>query len=119
MPALQRCGLALLRRPREAVQALLVPVASRKVPHEKTPCIDAPCLRPAHAFRPRRAADCQNAVLSLSDRLGVAQDIFCRCGSAFCFNCKEEAHRPVDCETVRKWMVRSPTSPAPRGPSAT
>jgi ariadne-1 len=44
-------------------------------------------------------------VLSLSDRLGVAQDIFCRCGCAFCFNCREEAHRPVDCETVRKWMV--------------
>ena len=51
-------------------------------------------------------ADCQNAALSLSDRLGVAQDIFCRCGAAFCFNCKEEAHRPVDCETVRQWMVR-------------
>jgi hypothetical protein len=50
-------------------------------------------------------ADCQHAVLSLSDRLGVAQDIFCRCGCAFCFNCREEAHRPVDCETVRKWMV--------------
>jgi len=33
------------------------------------------------------------------------QDIFCRCGAAFCFNCKEEAHRPVDCETVRLWMV--------------
>ncbi|KAI7836399.1 hypothetical protein COHA_009731 [Chlorella ohadii] len=53
------------------------------------------------------APDCQNAVLSLSDRLGVAQDIFCRCGAAFCFNCKEEAHRPVDCETVRLWMIKN------------
>ncbi|EFN58957.1 hypothetical protein CHLNCDRAFT_137543 [Chlorella variabilis] len=53
------------------------------------------------------APDCQNAVLSLSDQLGVAQDIFCRCGNAFCFNCKEEAHRPVDCETVRKWMIKN------------
>ncbi len=55
----------------------------------------------------RLPADCQHAVLSLSDQLNVAQDIFCACGSAFCFNCKEEAHRPVNCETVRKWMVRS------------
>lgn len=54
---------------------------------------------------PLHPTDCQNAVLSLSDRLGAAQDIFCRCGAAFCFNCKEEAHRPVDCETVRQWMV--------------
>ncbi|PSC75961.1 putative E3 ubiquitin-ligase ARI8 [Micractinium conductrix] len=53
------------------------------------------------------APDCQNAALSLSDRLGVAQDIFCRCGAAFCFNCKEEAHRPVDCETVRQWMIKN------------
>lgn len=41
----------------------------------------------------------------MSDQRGAAQDVFCRCGAAFCFNCKEEAHRPVDCETVRKWMV--------------
>jgi hypothetical protein len=54
-------------------------------------------------------ADCQNAVMSMQDQLGVAQDIFCRCGNAFCFNCKEEAHRPVDCDTVRKWMVRGLT----------
>lgn len=53
------------------------------------------------------APDCQHAVVSLSERLGVAQDVFCRCGSAFCFNCKEEAHRPVDCETVRKWMIKN------------
>ena len=50
-------------------------------------------------------ADCQNAVLSMGE-LGVAADVFCRCGAAFCFNCREEAHRPVDCGTVRKWMVR-------------
>ncbi|KAI3433888.1 hypothetical protein D9Q98_003690 [Chlorella vulgaris] len=53
------------------------------------------------------APDCQNAVMSMHDQLGVAQDIFCRCGNAFCFNCKEEAHRPVDCDTVRKWMIKN------------
>jgi hypothetical protein len=57
------------------------------------------------------AADCQNAVVSMSDQRGAAQDVFCRCGAAFCFNCKEEAHRPVDCETVRKWLVGSAVLP--------
>ena len=35
------------------------------------------------------------------DARGEALDVFCSCGGTFCFNCGEEAHRPVDCETVR------------------
>jgi ariadne-1 len=41
------------------------------------------------------------------DPMGEALDVFCACGSAFCFSCKEEAHRPVDCDTVRRWLVKN------------
>ncbi|CAJ2679639.1 unnamed protein product [Trifolium pratense] len=31
-------------------------------------------------------------------------DVRCLCYHSFCWNCGEEAHAPVDCETVAKWM---------------
>ncbi|KAL3520766.1 hypothetical protein ACH5RR_018915 [Cinchona calisaya] len=34
-------------------------------------------------------------------------DVFCKCFVSFCFNCLGEAHSPVDCETVKKWMVKN------------
>ncbi|GMN35393.1 hypothetical protein TIFTF001_005268 [Ficus carica] len=34
-------------------------------------------------------------------------DIFCRCSYCFCWNCNEEAHRPVDCDTVAKWTLKN------------
>ncbi|KAI3899259.1 hypothetical protein MKW92_035670 [Papaver armeniacum] len=30
-------------------------------------------------------------------------DVVCRCGHSFCWNCVEDAHRPVDCDTVHNW----------------
>ncbi|KAL8051594.1 hypothetical protein ABFX02_06G158000 [Erythranthe guttata] len=30
-------------------------------------------------------------------------DVVCDCSHGFCWNCTEEIHRPVDCETVNKW----------------
>ncbi|KAL7109211.1 hypothetical protein ACP275_06G161600 [Erythranthe tilingii] len=30
-------------------------------------------------------------------------DVVCDCSHAFCWNCTEEIHRPVDCKTVDKW----------------
>ncbi|KAL5816011.1 hypothetical protein ACOSQ3_024389 [Xanthoceras sorbifolium] len=30
-------------------------------------------------------------------------DVTCRCSHSFCWNCTEEAHRSVDCDTVAKW----------------
>ncbi|GAB4818029.1 hypothetical protein N2152v2_005075 [Parachlorella kessleri] len=50
---------------------------------------------------------CEHAVEALADVRGQPLDVFCKCGGTFCFNCKEEAHRPADCETVRKWMVKN------------
>lgn len=34
-------------------------------------------------------------------------DANCNCSYSFCWNCTEEAHRPVDCETVAKWILKN------------
>ncbi|XP_044482540.1 probable E3 ubiquitin-protein ligase ARI8 isoform X2 [Mangifera indica] len=34
-------------------------------------------------------------------------DVTCRCSYSFCWNCTEEAHRPVDCGTVAKWLLKN------------
>ncbi|KAL5836652.1 hypothetical protein ACOSQ3_013821 [Xanthoceras sorbifolium] len=34
-------------------------------------------------------------------------DVTCRCSHSFCWNCTEEAHRPVDCDTVAKWVLKN------------
>lgn len=41
------------------------------------------------------APDCEFAVESFVDLQGEPLDVACTCGATFCFNCKEEAHRPV------------------------
>ncbi|CAH8362705.1 unnamed protein product [Eruca vesicaria subsp. sativa] len=34
-------------------------------------------------------------------------DVSCLCSFSFCWNCTEEAHRPVDCITVSKWILKN------------
>ncbi|XP_047307724.1 probable E3 ubiquitin-protein ligase ARI7 isoform X2 [Impatiens glandulifera] len=34
-------------------------------------------------------------------------DVTCLCSYGFCWNCSEEAHRPVDCGTVSKWILKN------------
>ncbi|KAH7858163.1 hypothetical protein Vadar_020720 [Vaccinium darrowii] len=34
-------------------------------------------------------------------------DVACLCSYGFCWNCTEEAHRPVDCGTVEKWIMKN------------
>ncbi|XP_057475852.1 probable E3 ubiquitin-protein ligase ARI7 isoform X2 [Actinidia eriantha] len=34
-------------------------------------------------------------------------DVTCRCSYSLCWNCTEEAHRPVDCGTVAKWILKN------------
>ena len=41
------------------------------------------------------SAGCEHAVESNADLGAAPLDVACKCGSAFCFQCKEEAHRPV------------------------
>ncbi|KAK2975017.1 hypothetical protein RJ640_001227 [Escallonia rubra] len=38
---------------------------------------------------------------------GGSYDVTCRCSYSFCWNCTEEAHRPVDCSTVAKWILKN------------
>ncbi|GAA0140292.1 ubiquitin-protein ligase [Lithospermum erythrorhizon] len=38
---------------------------------------------------------------------GESSDITCHCSYSFCWNCTEEAHRPVDCGTVSKWILKN------------
>jgi ariadne-1 len=55
------------------------------------------------------APGCEHAVETAGDAGvgGSALDVDCACGAAFCFSCAEEAHRPVDCETVHRWIVKN------------
>ncbi|KAL0897182.1 hypothetical protein Bca101_081143 [Brassica carinata] len=34
-------------------------------------------------------------------------DVSCLCSYDFCWNCCEDAHRPVDCDTVEKWIFKN------------
>ncbi|XVE84593.1 hypothetical protein DITRI_Ditri17bG0025100 [Diplodiscus trichospermus] len=34
-------------------------------------------------------------------------DVSCMCSHRFCWNCTEEVHRPVDCNTVAKWILKN------------
>ncbi|KAG2308814.1 hypothetical protein Bca52824_028562 [Brassica carinata] len=34
-------------------------------------------------------------------------DVSCLCSFDFCWNCCEDAHRPVDCDTVAKWIFKN------------
>ncbi|RHN61579.1 putative aminoacyltransferase, E1 ubiquitin-activating enzyme [Medicago truncatula] len=59
------------------------------------------------------APDCCNAISyelpyhhgSSSSRINY--DVTCLCYHSFCWNCGEEAHTPVDCEIVAKWMKKT------------
>ncbi|XP_026397165.1 probable E3 ubiquitin-protein ligase ARI8 [Papaver somniferum] len=34
-------------------------------------------------------------------------DVICECIYSFCWNCSKEAHRPVDCSTMEKWILKN------------
>ncbi|KAL6661904.1 hypothetical protein ACP70R_001288 [Stipagrostis hirtigluma subsp. patula] len=50
------------------------------------------------------APDCTCAVEFIGDE---NYDVSCNCKFIFCWNCAEEAHRPVNCETVSKWILKN------------
>lgn len=80
--------------------------------------VDAPSLQKYRMFQWRSFVDdnnrlkwcpapnCERVVEGLSSGSG-ALDVRCACGATFCWGCQEEAHRPVDCDTVRKWLVKN------------
>jgi len=54
------------------------------------------------------APGCVNvAALSEAPSQMGAADVKCKCGHVFCFRCQEEAHRPADCEMVRRWKTKN------------
>lgn len=51
------------------------------------------------------APDCEYAI-TLPER-SESYDVNCRCLYGFCWKCREDAHRPLDCETVAKWILKN------------
>ena len=51
------------------------------------------CLSRQMAWCP--SPGCEHAVEARAEVGSDPMDITCRCGATFCFQCKEEAHRPV------------------------
>jgi len=52
------------------------------------------------------AANCFNIIYLLrtnKDEKNL-RNVRCECGHCFCFQCKDVAHRPLQCEKFRKWM---------------
>lgn len=52
------------------------------------------------------APDCEYAVEFSGEGAG-RYDVRCLCSTSFCWNCLEDAHRPVDCSTVAKWVLKN------------
>ena len=52
------------------------------------------------------APGCENAVEFELGGVDV-YDVTCLCSNPFCWNCGEEAHRPVDCKTVAQWIKKN------------
>ncbi|QCD88444.1 probable E3 ubiquitin-protein ligase ARI7 [Vigna unguiculata] len=52
------------------------------------------------------APGCEYAV-TFDAGSGGNYDVSCLCSYSFCWNCTEEAHRPVDCGTVAKWILKN------------
>ncbi|XP_050233757.1 probable E3 ubiquitin-protein ligase ARI8 [Mercurialis annua] len=50
--------------------------------------------------------DCDNAV-QLFESNSRNFDVTCECSWEFCWNCQEEMHSPVDCETAGNWIRKN------------
>ena len=62
------------------------------------------------------AAGCQRAIkvtpawCIAADADGASAEdkqVWCDCGKAFCWQCGMEAHSPVDCKTVKNWILKN------------
>ncbi|PIA53346.1 hypothetical protein AQUCO_00900134v1 [Aquilegia coerulea] len=51
------------------------------------------------------APGCDNAVKYIGDFENY--DVSCNCECGFCWNCTQEAHSPVDCDTVSNWILKN------------
>ena len=53
------------------------------------------------------SADCVYAMEFCEGGDEECYDVCCHCNNGFCWNCMDDAHRPVDCETVAKWQLKN------------
>ncbi|CAI0425427.1 unnamed protein product [Linum tenue] len=53
------------------------------------------------------AAGCEHAVQFAAAAGDPNYDVSCLCSHAFCWNCCEEPHRPVNCITVKNWIAKN------------
>ncbi|CAI0543922.1 unnamed protein product [Linum tenue] len=52
------------------------------------------------------APDCETAVkFEVGEKSNY--DVVCDCTHEFCWNCSEDAHRPLDCATVLRWIRKN------------
>ncbi|KAL6194207.1 hypothetical protein ACLB2K_035291 [Fragaria x ananassa] len=51
------------------------------------------------------APGCEHAVNYVGDNENY--DVSCLCSYDFCWNCTEETHRPVNCNTVKLWILKN------------
>ncbi|KAM7280411.1 hypothetical protein ACFE04_007545 [Oxalis oulophora] len=52
------------------------------------------------------APDCEFVIHYNASGDRENSDVACNCTYRFCFDCREEAHRPADCEMVGKWLAK-------------
>ncbi|CAA7060499.1 unnamed protein product [Microthlaspi erraticum] len=50
---------------------------------------------------------CEHAIEFGSGSGSEDYDVSCLCSYGFCWKCGEAAHRPLDCETVSKWILKN------------
>ncbi|KDP39358.1 hypothetical protein JCGZ_01115 [Jatropha curcas] len=52
-------------------------------------------------------ANCDHAIEFIRRVNGSFDVTRSNCFTSFCWNCVEEGHRPLDCETVKKWILKN------------
>lgn len=53
------------------------------------------------------APGCEHAVEFSATGTSASYDVSSSCSHKFCWNCKEDAHSPVDCGTVSQWILKN------------
>ncbi|RID68307.1 hypothetical protein BRARA_C00475 [Brassica rapa] len=53
------------------------------------------------------APGCEHAIEFSATGTGSSYDVSCLCSHSFCWNCTQDAHRPVDCDRVSQWIRKN------------
>ena len=91
-----------MSRPSGTVGMCCLPICRSIQEHRQPTTLVLPELKLA----PGHGAGCENAVESSADLGAAPLDVACKCGGTFCFQCKEEAHRPVCAQLLISHLCR-------------